>query len=249
MDEKIKLLIVEDEETWMLSLTTIAESLGFEIAATATNLESAIRIINETDFDIALLDIAIDTPTSGISLGQLIRGTLKKPFIFITATKDSHTLNEAAAAKPSAYLLKPVDKSSLFIAINNALENFIDKRENIQPEPTLGTQSFFTKKGNKYSKVHWGDVVSLTSEQKYTVLELLTDKAPSHLRSSLQNTIKHILPLNYRDHFIQINRGQYLNVQHIIELNSDSIITSNKSEFYVSDSYLSGVKKALNFIS
>lgn len=233
----------------MLSLTLLAESLGFEVAATASNVESAIQIINSTNFDIALVDIAIGATTSGILLGQLIRGTLKKPFVFITASKDTHTLNEAAAAKPSAYLLKPVDKNSLFIAIHSALENFIDKRESIQPEPTFCGQSFFTKKGNKYSRVNWSDVVSLTSEQKYTALELLHDKAGCHLRSSLQNTINHILPRNYKDHYVQINRGQYLNVQHIVEVNGDSVITSNKSEFYVSDSHLSEVKKALNFIS
>lgn len=248
-DEKIRLLIVEDEETWMLSLTILSESLGFEIAATATNVETAIQMINSTDFDIALLDIAIGATASGISLGQLIRGTLKKPFIFITANKDSHTLKEAAAAKPSAYLLKPVDKNSLFIAIHNALENFIEKGESIQPETSFDAQSFFTKKGKKYSKVYWSDVVCLTSEQKYTVLELLNDNTVCHLRSSLQNTINHIVPKNHRHNYIQINRGQYLNIKHIIEMNGSCIITNNKSEFYVSDSHLSEVKKALNFIS
>lgn len=249
MNEKIRILLVEDEESWLLSLRILSESLGFEVAATASDVESAIHIINSTDFDIALLDIAVGTPTGGIALGNLIRGTLKKPIVFITANKDSHSLSQAAAAKPSAYLIKPVDKSSLFIAVQNAIENFVDRRENVEPGKNVSNDSFFIKKGKKYLKVFWADVISLTSEQKYTVLDLSNDKVPCHLRSSLQNTINHILPQNFKDKFIQINRGQYLNVQHITEINGDCILTTNKSEFYVSDSHLHELKKAIHFIN
>jgi two-component system response regulator LytT len=248
MDEKIRILIVEDEETWMISLRSLLTSLGFEVAATAESLEKAIQVINTTEFDIALLDISMGETTSGISLGQLIRGTLKKPFVFITASHASHTLNEAAAAKPSAYLLKPVDKNSLYIAIQSALENFIDKKELPKLDEGYNSQSFFTKRGKKYVKVYWSDVLSLTSEQKYTVLELVNDKTCCYLRSSLQNTIHHILPANYAKDYAQINRGQFINKQHVLELIGTSIIMSNDKEYDVSDNYLPELKKQMNIM-
>lgn len=250
MNDKINVLIVEDEETWVLSLKTLLDSLGFEVAGIASTLAEAIPLINKNEFDIALLDIHIGGSNSGIALGQLIRETLKKPFVFITASTESHTLNEAAKAKPSAYLVKPADRNSLYIAIQNGIENFVEKKEDISSlKNDLNQQSFFIKKGKKYVKVFWKDVVSLKSEQKYTLLELVNDQSECYIRSSLQNTIKNIVPTTFAKQFVQINRAEYVNLLFIEELNADVLTTSNKKQFFVSENYLAALKQGMNIMT
>lgn len=250
MNDKIKILIVEDEESWVLSLKTLLHSLGFEVAATASTLANAIEIINNTDFDIALLDIHLGGSNSGIALGQLIRTSLKKPFVFITASTESHTLKEASLAKPSAYLVKPADRNSLYIAIQNAIENFVEKKsETSSLNNHLNQASFFIKKGKKYIKVFWKDVVSLQSEQKYTLLELVNDQSECYIRSSLQNTIKNIVPTTFAKQFVQINRAEYVNLLFIEELHADVLTTSNKKQFFVSENYLAALKQGMNIMT
>ncbi|MBP9212914.1 MAG: response regulator [Chitinophagaceae bacterium] len=248
MNDKIKVLIVEDEETWVLSLQTLLDSMGFEVVAVASTLADAINNINNTEFDIALLDIHIDDTNSGISLGQLIKTSFKKPFVFITASSESHTLLEAAKAKPSAYLIKPADRNSLYIAIQNAIENFIEKSDPIAIEQNLNQESFFIKIGKKYMKVFWQDVLSLRSEQKYTALELMNDSTECYIRSSLQNTIKHLVPPSIVRQYVQINRAEYINMKFVEELLGNTLKTSNKKTFAVSDNYLPDLKTAMNIM-
>ena len=55
-----RLLVVEDE--WLVSLMVqeMAQELGCEIAATAARLDEAIRLAEETAFDILVLDLNLD---------------------------------------------------------------------------------------------------------------------------------------------------------------------------------------------
>ena len=248
MFDNIKIVIVEDEDTWLLSLKALLESLGFEVTGTANNISAALALIQENNFDIALLDIAMEQENAGITLGSLIRNTFKKPFIFITANSGGHLLHEAAKAKPSAYLIKPADRSSLYIAIQNAIGNFL--AEDALPVEISKAEKpghFFVKRGKRYIKLQWEQVVSLTADQKYTAIEIVNDTSAYHIRSSLQNTIKHIVP-NEAD-YIKVNKSQYINLHHIQELNDGIIITTNNTQLPVSETHLTPLKEAMNIMS
>ncbi len=247
-EDKIKIVIVEDEETWVLSLKGLLNSLGFEVVAIAKNLAEAIDVIHAIEFDIALLDIHLDGINSGISLGKLIRNTLQKPFIFITASYDSHHINEAVQANPSAYLTKPTNRNTLYIAIQNAFENFIEKKQIATNQAPLTTESFFIKRGKKYVKIFWKNVFCLKSDQKYTALELVNDTADCFIRSSLQNTIKHIVPESFRNKFIQINRSECVNIDFVIELQGDIVTMENGNKYFVSESHMLALKNELNIM-
>lgn len=245
MEDKIRILIVDDEATWLHSISVMVQSLGYEVTAMANNLTDALTLVNEGDFDLAILDIGMEKENTGIKLGTLIKNTLNKPFIFITGSLD-HSLEEVANAGPSAYLIKPTSKNGLYIAIQNAIDNFLERREITSRDENITAKSFFSKKGKKYVKVFWKDVVSLRSDEKYTVLET-ADSEDFYIRSSLQNTIKHIVPRT--SEFVQIRRGQYISIHHIAEMTTDTVIASNKKNYGVSENFLAEVKRAINIIS
>ena len=109
MHQEIKVLIIEDEEIWMKSIATTLHDFGYTVSGIADNFEAAVELFNYADYDIALLDINLNSKNKGIELGRMMCTYYRKPFIFLTGSSDRHTLNDAINAGPSAYLTKPVE--------------------------------------------------------------------------------------------------------------------------------------------
>jgi DNA-binding LytR/AlgR family response regulator len=243
----IKILIIEDEDIWATQLELSLESLGFMVAAIFTSATDALANIATIEFDMALLDINMDGKNVGITLGKMIHYTYNKPFIFITGSTDKHTADEAIEANPSAYLIKPVNNTSLFVAINNALQNF---QSNITStiSSTNATNFFFVKYGNNYKKIEWTDVVALESEKKYTKVLVHANAAAYLLNSTLKKTQEDIVPTNFKHKFIQVNRAELVNIDYIDTLKDNIVITKQKT-FDVTESYIKDLKKALGISS
>jgi DNA-binding LytR/AlgR family response regulator len=240
----IKIIIIEDEEIWATQLELSLESLGFTVTAIFTNTTDALANINTTEFDIALLDINMDGKNVGITLGKMIQQIFHKPFIFITGSIDMHTANDAIEVKPSAYLIKPVNNTSLFVAINNALQNF--QTQSISTINTTNANDFFfVKHGNTYKKIEWADVVALESEKKYTKVLVQKSNGTYLLNSTLKKTQEDIIPAGLKHKFIQINRAELININFVDSLKETIIITPQKT-FEATEGYIKELKKALH---
>ncbi len=100
-----KLVIVEDEFFAATHLGSLITSLGYEVVGIYHSGED---FLSETDwqFDGAILDVFLEQELTGVDLAKRIKEK-GKPFIFLTANRDSETLREIAALNPSAYLSKP----------------------------------------------------------------------------------------------------------------------------------------------
>lgn len=242
----IKLLIIDDEEIWSTQLEMIAEKFGFEVVGCFNEATTAIMQLSKIDFDIALLDISMEGKNIGIELGKMITNTYNKPFIFITGSLDQHTANEALAAKPSAYLTKPVNDTSLYVAIQQALNNFEEKQV-AQNETAIKSNSFFVKVGNKYKKIEWQKVVALISDKKYTKILVANDNVEYFIGNTLPKTLQNILPPHLQNNFVQINRAEVVNTEYIIELKSTTITTLHQI-FEATDGYLPELKNKLNLV-
>jgi len=154
MTDEIKVLIIEDEEIWSKGLAAILNDFGYTISGICADFESAVTLLNSADYDIVLTDINLNNRNSGIELGKMINTYYKKPFIFITANTDSNTINEAVKCGPSAYLTKPVNRTTLVATIQGAINNFNEK---ISPSYNAGLPDndiFFVKQGSKYKKLN-----------------------------------------------------------------------------------------------
>lgn len=246
--ENISVLIVEDEEIWVRNLELILKNFGFSIARTATNAEDALVAFGACEYDIILMDINLNGKNSGIELGKIVNKIYHKPFIFITASQDQHSMQEAAQAKPSAYLPKPIYPSSLFIAIQNAINNFNNNLAASATGDQDSFSSFFIKQGNKYKKIDWKDVAYLSAGKNYVSVFNTVDKSEYFIRSSLQKTMLHIIPKNLQKQFIQLNRAEAVQIPYIQEIMSNEIKTAYKT-FPVSEIYSKELRSRLNIIS
>lgn len=249
MQNDIKILIIEDEEIWSKAIALDLNDFGYTVAGIASTFEDAIAFLNNTTaYDLVLLDIKLGNRNSGIEIGKLMHQLYKKPYIFMTASHDSHTLHDLQDAHPSAYLIKPMNPSSLIISIQNAINNFTGReigRNDVRPAGQC--DFFFVKHGSKYKKIAWSDIVYLRSDRNYTYIFNSVDKTEYPIRSSLSKTIEHIIPQQLQPQFIQINRAEVVKTSFILEISGNEIVTPFM-KFACTDAYLKEVKNELKII-
>jgi CheY-like chemotaxis protein len=103
-----KILLVEDEALNTLFITLQVKKAGYKLAATATSGEAAVAYALREKFDLVLMDINLSGPLNGIEAAIEIKACQDVPIIFISGYSDSTIRRDAAAAKPFAFLVKPI---------------------------------------------------------------------------------------------------------------------------------------------
>lgn len=75
-------LLVEDEVMIRMMIADMLEELGYTIAGEAGDIDEAVRLVQATDFDIAILDVNVNGKViSPVAEAVQLRG---RPFIFAT---------------------------------------------------------------------------------------------------------------------------------------------------------------------
>src|ERR1035441_5817508 len=77
-----RVLIVEDELMIRMLLEDMLDDLGFEVAASAGRLDEAVRLVNDTEFDVAILDMNLN----GQAVAPVVEVLEKRglPYVFAT---------------------------------------------------------------------------------------------------------------------------------------------------------------------
>jgi twitching motility two-component system response regulator PilH len=117
-----KVLIVDDSETQLFSLSKIVEGAGHQVVTAVNGEEGVEKALAEVP-DLILMDVVMPG-LNGFQATRKIgkdKTTADIPVIFVT-TKDQETdriwgMRQGA----SAYITKPVDKKTLLEAMNKAL--------------------------------------------------------------------------------------------------------------------------------
>lgn len=245
--EEIKVIIIEDEQMWAENLSATLNDLGFTITGLASTFEDAVLLLNNNDFDIALVDININRKNSGIELGKMLSGIYKKPYLFITADTDSHSMEEAIKARPSAYLTKPVHRKSLFANIHGAIHNYNGHLSPAFPSAEPNSDIFFVKHGSKYKQLLWSKVVYLASDKNYTAIFNSLDNNHYYIRSTLAKALSQIIPQHLQSSFAQVNRSEAVQISYINEVLGDEVRTPSKT-FTVTEFYMTTLKEKMKVI-
>jgi DNA-binding response OmpR family regulator len=114
-------LIVEDEAIVAEDLRQTVTSLGYQVAATATSGEEAVRCAKEVGPDVVLLDIQLVGVLDGIETANQIRKICNPAIIFITAHSDHETVKRVKELGDCGYVLKPFGDRDLAIQLDIAL--------------------------------------------------------------------------------------------------------------------------------
>jgi PAS domain S-box-containing protein len=116
-----RILVVEDEVIISMEIQERVKDLGYEVVGTADTMDKAIEQAKTKMPDLCLMDIMLKGTGTGIDAAKIIYGDMNIPIIFMTAYSDEDTLQKAKTVSPFGYILKPIDKNSMRIAIEIAL--------------------------------------------------------------------------------------------------------------------------------
>ena len=172
MSEKIRILVVDDEESHRIMLRAVLKEEGYEVSEASDGTE-AVKAVGEGPFDLILLDIRMKTMDGIEALGEIRKISPLVPVLIMTAYASVKTAVEALKAGAFEYLTKPLDIDELKILIEKALEVYHLRAENIVLKERLGDRFNFSKIIGRCPKMEEVfDTLSLVAPTDATVLIL-----------------------------------------------------------------------------
>lgn len=141
---KIKVLVVDDEETVRVLFQRVLQGAGYD-AIIAANGKEALSVIADGNIDVVLLDIKMPG-LSGINvLGKISTDWPALCVIMITAVADVQTAVEAMKLGAYDYITKPFDQDEVLLKIRQAVvrwqEQLQDKQHLLQREQNINEQT------------------------------------------------------------------------------------------------------------
>lgn len=118
---KARIMIVEDEAVTAMDLEMTLKEIGYEVVATASIGEEAIRKAEEQRPDLVLMDIVLQGEMDGIAAAEEMRKRFDIPVVYLTAYADEEKLSRARATEPFGYIVKPFNNKALSGNIEMAL--------------------------------------------------------------------------------------------------------------------------------
>jgi two-component system, NtrC family, response regulator HydG len=144
MDEKIKILVVDDEQSHRIMLRAVLSEDGYAVAE-ASDGTDAVRAVEKEAFDVILLDIRMTNMDGIEALAEIRKISPLVPILIMTAYASVKTAVEALKAGAFDYLTKPLDIEELKILIEKALEHYHLRAENLVLKERLGDRFDFSR--------------------------------------------------------------------------------------------------------
>ncbi len=127
MEEKKRILIVDDERDIVKALTIRLQRAGYGVV-TAFDGAQGIFMAHKEKPDLVILDIRMPAG-NGFSVAEKLKqspDTLAIPVIFLTGSPEKNSEEMAMALGARFYVKKPYDPEELLDAIERALEKNFD---------------------------------------------------------------------------------------------------------------------------
>ena len=118
-----KILICDDAVTNVMILSKLCESEGFDKIETLTDPRKVMPAIEESDFDLLLLDIEMPH-MNGFEVMNRVREKYCKetlPILILTGLQDVDTRNRALSEGASDFVNKPFDQTEVLLRVKNLI--------------------------------------------------------------------------------------------------------------------------------
>ena len=145
MEEKLRILLCEDDENLGMLLREYLQAKGY-IAELCTDGEAGYEAFLKNKFDICVLDVMMPKK-DGFTLAQDIRETnVEIPIIFLTAKTMKEDILEGFKIGADDYISKPFSMEELVFRIEAILRRVRGKKNNESTVYTIGKFTFDTQK-------------------------------------------------------------------------------------------------------
>jgi two-component system LytT family response regulator/two-component system response regulator LytT len=206
----ISAILVDDEKLASEELAyQLKEFPDVEIIATASNGLEAVKLIEDLEPDLVFLDVQMPG-LDGMSVIRKLRDKKIPLPHFVMATAYDQYAVEAFRVEALDYLLKPVEKDRLAVAVDRARKAIGEKMAPVEsapvaPKPSLQRSTLLVKSGQ--------DVVYATIEDG-----LITVVATNLEGQSNYRTIEELQSNLDPDSFWRVHRSYLVNIHRIREV-------------------------------
>ncbi len=210
----IKVLIVEDNPEESGNLADLLESRGYTVADTAGSFEEALKLFYETEIDLLIIDIFLQGAPDGIRFAEALNVVpdARRPFVFLTSSRDRSVFEQARLTQPYSYLLKPFNDLELEYALEMAVEQFYGQEISEESPAIAVNDALFIRKGGSMKKVQMQDILYVEVEARYCTLFTRDE------RFVVQISLKRLQEQLPAEMFVQTHRSFLVNKFAISEI-------------------------------
>ena len=116
-EQRIRVMIVDDHPMWRDAVARDLTEAGFEVTATASDAEQALRVVAAAQPDVVVLDLGLPG-TSGVEVTRAILGTRPAARVLIlSASGEQQDVLDAVKAGATGYLLKSAARAEFLDAV------------------------------------------------------------------------------------------------------------------------------------
>jgi len=214
----ITAILVDDEQLASEELAfQLREFADVEVIATAANGLEAVKLIEDFEPDLVFLDVQMPGLDGMGVIRKLREKNIPLPYFVMATAYDQYAV-EAFRWEALDYLLKPVEKDRLALAIDRARKNIAEKAKAAQPElpapkPSLQRTKLLIKNNHRNFIVDAQDVVYATIDDG-----LITIVATNLEGQSNYRTIEELQSNLDPDMFWRVHRSYLVNIHRIKEV-------------------------------
>jgi two-component system cell cycle sensor histidine kinase/response regulator CckA len=136
--DRIRILIVENEGLVGCDMTACLNGLGYRVVGTCSTGEEALRLYDDLQPDLVLMDVHLDGSLDGIETTKRLQQKGPLGVIYVTACADLETVQRARETQPHGYLLKPFNQDELRLTVEVAATRHLKDMDRVRRE-----QSYF----------------------------------------------------------------------------------------------------------
>lgn len=252
MNNKMKILIIEDDRIQAEDIKEQLEEFGYEIIGPAYESIQAIYLFKTQKPDLALVDIALEgSSMDGIEIVKQLKKINKIPIIFLSGNHDDKIREKVKKINPNYFLTKPVLTHQLDIAIDFALYNFMIEQgqkqieSNVYLPDSLKKDYVFIKQRSNYTKINLHDINYVKASNYITELYL------NYKTYIVTTNISDFLDKINVNYIVRTNRSYAVNIYSIqsFDYNKINIINNKKiAEIPISSTYRQDFLDMINVI-
>lgn len=227
MRRKVSALVIDDEARTRNELCFLLRSaFGVAHVDTARNSSEALRRVQQRRFDVVFTDVLIPG-LNGIEVANVLRQFAVPPAVVIVTSHDEYAVR-AFEVGVCDYLLKPVSRSRLGVALNRALE-----RAPARPPAGAGAGGYAVARHNEgfgpddplaTIPVETGGRTRFIAREEVRWVEAQGDYVRLHMADGETHLVR--MPISRVEEmwvnfgFIRIHRGYLVPFKHVTEFSA-----------------------------
>ncbi|MBC8767956.1 response regulator [Arenibacter sp. BSSL-BM3] len=244
MNQKTRILIVEDDMIIAANISVQLSNLGYEVMGIETRGEEAILHARANTPDIILLDINLKGAINGIEAAIEIQKSKKIPIIYLTANSDEATFAKAKATHPYAFISKPFNnldlQRTIALVVDQIHENSAEVKD-ISEHFEVLVDRIFVRHNGRMVKLLLDEILYIEADRNYS--NIITSSGNYLISTTLKVVEKEI-----KSHmFIRVHRSYMVNIAKL-DVVADNHLEINRKVIPISKSFKEHLLKHLHTI-